>query len=122
MADKKLWFCFRGPYDTHAWAALWDKAKLLDFFKDHEIVAPLLKKHPQFEKLRVEHNRGGEDEDGRVYIWGEDEPGTEEPDTQHEGTLVYIDDELVYNDSRFVDKDDTDHDSTECDLCKKPLA
>lgn len=120
LQQKKLWFCFRGPYDTSAWATLWDKKKLLEFFKDHEVVAPLLAKHPKFETLRVEVNRGEADDDGRVYIWGEDEPGSEGPDTQHEGTLVYIDGKLVYNDSRFVDTEDDTHEASDCEMCQKP--
>lgn len=122
MADKKLWFCFRGPYETNAWAALWDRAKLLDFFKDHKIVGPVLKKSPDFKKIRVESHRGAADEDGRVYIWGEDEPGSDGPDTQHEGTIVYLDDKIVYNDCKFIDDEDEDHDAAECDLCQHPLA
>ena len=120
--DKKIWFCFCGPYDCSAWAALWTKEHLVKYFSDHEVIGPVLQQHPGFEKLRVEVNRGGEDTDGRIYAWGYDEPGRGEgPDTQHEGTAIWINDELVYNDSKFVDEDDTDHDPKECEVCSQPI-
>ena len=119
--ERKIWFCFCGPYENSAWAALWTKEHLVKYFSDHEVIGPVLQQHPAFEKVRIEVNRGGNDEDGRVYVWGDDEPSAEGPDTQHEGTLVYIDDKLVYNDSKFVDED-SDHDPKDCDICAKPTA
>jgi hypothetical protein len=117
VSVKKLWFCFRGPYDTNAWAAMWTREKLLDFFKTDDLVTKVLKKHPKFKTLVVESHRGVEDEDGRVFIWGLDEAGTEGPDTQHKGHVIELDGKVVYNDCTFDDEDDTDHDPKGCTLC-----
>ena len=63
------------------------------------------------------------DEDGRIYVWGDGEPASGEgPDTQHEGITVYIDGKLVYNDCRYVDTEDTDHDEKDCEMCARPVA
>lgn len=118
---KKIWFCFRGPFECSAWAELWDKAKLLSFFKGQEPVEGVLRANPEFETLRVESHRGETDEDGRVYVWGKDEPSSGDgPDTQHEGVQVWLDGVLVYNDCVPTQdaKDDPDHDD-DCELCGK---
>lgn len=119
-AEEKLWFCFRGPYDCSAWAGLWTREKLLDFLKDHPVALKVLAKHPKFKTVRIEHHMGSEDEDGRIYVWGEDESGSGPGlDTQHKGYVVTVDGEVVYNDCIFNDEEDEDHDREDCDLCRR---
>jgi len=95
---------------------------VVDRFKSDEVIKKVLEKHPDFKQLRVEINCGVNDEDGRIYAWGYDEPGSGEgPDTQHEGTAIWINDELVYNDNKFVDTETEGHDPEDCEVCSQPI-
>lgn len=119
MADSKLFLCFRGPYDCSAWARLWDRAHAVEYV-ENEIVGPVLAKYPDCKSFRVEHHMGGADEDGRVFVWGEDEPSSGDgPDTQHEGYEVWVDGKKVFSNCKFVDSEDTTHDAADCPLCQE---
>jgi hypothetical protein len=120
--DNRVWLCFRGPYDVSAWAALWSRAKLLEFLAGHEIAEAVIKDHPNFESIRIERHPGEDDDDGRIYSWGEKEPHAEGPDTQHKGTLVYVDGKLVFSNIEFVDTEDTEHVAEDCEMCARPVA
>lgn len=122
-AEKKLWFCGRGPCDSPgAWASLWDEAELRDFFKTDKLVTAHLPK--KFSTLRVESHHALDEGDTRVYIWGEKQPGFQNDDYgQHKGIKIEVDGKVVYNDLKPAgDADDlADHDP-ECEDCApKPV-
>lgn len=119
MADK-IFFCGRGPCEQPgAWAQLWSEGKVREYLKDSLAKAGVSDR--PFERLRVERHQALDQDDTRVYIWGEDQPGISCEDYgQHEGLRVEIDGVVVYNDLRPAgDEDDlADHDP-ECEECAK---
>jgi hypothetical protein len=120
MADKKLFFCFRGPYECSAWAKPMTREEALEYV-GNDVVSPVLAAQPDLQSFRIEHHRGEADEDGRVFVWGEDEPSSGDgPDTQHEGYEVWVNGEHVFSNCRFVDSEDTEHDPEDCEICAQP--
>jgi len=98
MGDVKIFFCARTGWDEPgAWADLWNEAKVREYVSESLAKAGVTADVP-IKKLRVEIHKGPE-EDGRLYIWGEDQPGFQVGDYgDHEGLKVEVDGVLVYND------------------------
>lgn len=100
MGDVKIFFCARTGWDKPgAWADLWNEAKVREYVSESLATAGVTADLP-IKKLRVEIHKGPED-DGRLYIWGEDQPGFQVGDYgDHEGLKVEVDGVVVYNDLR----------------------
>jgi hypothetical protein len=123
MGEKKVFFCARTGFDEPgAWCELWDEAKVREYVTESLRKAGVGADTP-FKTLRVEIHRGSE-EDGRLYIWGEDQPGFQAGDYgDHEGLKVEVDGVVVYNDLRPAGDDGeiADHDP-DCEDCAQARA
>lgn len=113
---KKIFLGFRGPYECSSWADLMTRDEARAYLKGH-VPSKILEL--DFSDIRIEINKGVEDEDGRVFCWGDKPSSGDGPDTQHKGTIVYVDHKVVFNDCVFEDEEDGAHDPAECDLCRK---
>lgn len=122
MSDEKIFFCARTGFDEPgAWCELWDEATVREYVGESLKRAGVPKDAP-LKTLRVEIHRESE-EAGRLYIWGEDQPGFQAGDHgTHEGLLVEVDGEVVYSDLKPAgDADEiADHDADCEDCAKKP--
>lgn len=121
MADtKKLWFSGRDGLDGGAWADLWTLKQVREFFKGNEAIAAHLPKKA-FKSLHVKVCFGPE-EDGRLYSWGEKQPGFQVGDIQddHEGTYIEVDGKVVHNDLHPAgDENEVEDHDEECETCAK---
>jgi hypothetical protein len=117
-AERQIFFCGRGGWDEPgAWCELADLKKVRAFFRGNELVEPHLPKKP-FRKLLVLRFNGPE-EDGRLYSWGEDQPGFQASDfSDHEGTKVVVDGKTVFNDVRPAgDEAEIEEHDPSCEDC-----
>ncbi len=121
MSEKKIFFCARTGFDEPgAWCELWDEERV------REYVSESLKKagvagDMAVKTLRVEIHRGS---DGRIYIWGENQPGFQAGDYgEHEGLKVEVDGVVVYNDLKPAGDDDELEDrDRDCEDCAETPA
>ncbi len=123
MSEKKIFFCARAGWDEPgAWCELWDEEKVREYvsesLKKAGVTSDVLIK-----TLRVEIHRGSE-EDGRLYIWGENQPGFHVGDHgEHEGLMVEVDGVVVYNDLKPAgDADEIEEHDAACEECAKEPA
>lgn len=119
--DKKIFLCVIGPYEQRAWSTLWTedetRASVRDFLLGlvpSEVIGLL---DQPFKKLRVERLKGDQDDDGRIYIWGEDEPGVDHIDLTHEGTCIWLDGKIIYNDLQPSESERLEGHDEECEDC-----
>ncbi len=116
--EKKLFFCGRAGCDSPgAWSQMMTEEKARDMVSVSLEQAGWPDDKP-IKRFRVERHPGN-DEDSRLYVWGEDMASFDADDTGfHVGTCVEIDGVVVYNDLKpHEDTTPEDHDE-ECD-CKK---
>ncbi len=120
--DKKLFLFATGPFDQpRAWARMGDLRWIQDYVQDSLEKAGFANK--PFERVRVEHHRAdgtGLCEDGRIYVWGEEEPAADTSRlADHEGLYVEVDGKVVFNDLSPLEKDDEgDEHDPDCEYCK----
>lgn len=119
-SGPKIFFCAKTGWDEPgAWAALWTEEELREFFRTHskKRIHEAVSGKP-FKKVRVELLYGDDDRNGRIYVWGEDEPSFDANDhADHEGLRIWLDGEEVYNDFRpFEGEDEEEHDE-DCEDC-----
>lgn len=115
-AVKKLFLCGKAGFDNPgAWSRMMTEAEARDMVSVSLEEAGW--KDKPLSKFRVE--RHAEDEDTRIYIWGEEEPGFQGDDFGlHVGTKVEIDGKVVFNNLKpSQESEPGDHD--DCEDCAK---
>ncbi len=115
---KKLFFCGTAGFDNPgAWCKMMSEAEALGDMMSVPLKLAGWEGKP-VNKLRVERCPG-ENEDTKVYIWGEEEPGFQADNYgQHVGTKVEVDGKVVYNDMR-PSEDSEAEDHEDCEDCAK---
>lgn len=127
MSSAKLFFCARtGMDEPGAWAEMWTENKLRDFFRTHTSGSEILKQinkalkasGEKLQTLRVEILHGP-DEDGRLYMWGEKQPGFQANDySDHDGLKVEVNGKVVFNSLKPAgDEDEIEEHDPDCEDC-----
>ncbi len=111
--DKRLFFCGRGPFEEPgAWAKLMNQAEFREYLSNSLFTAGVGSDRA-FKTCRVEIHKGTE-EDSRIYIWGEDEPGFQADHFgDKEGLVVELDGKVVFDNTVPCEDEDDEEDDEE---------